>query len=195
MSLKTIINGIDVGRQRGAASSLPDRVDITTSTEWLGGTQTRTVVAAAAPRQSGRTFAIDADYPDALLGSGMAPSPPELLVAALGASFATSFVLVAAAADVRIESLRVYAEASIGAEEPLGGVHRGPMLPACQLGIEVHANAAAAVLEKISRQALEGCSVAALCRINVHVQMQFKDNVRDAPGVRNKQDNVRRSET
>ena len=87
VSPRTIINGIDVDRQRAAArASSPERTDLTTSTEWLGGTQTRTLVATAA----GRGFIIDADYPDALLGSGMAPSPPEVLMAALGASFVTS---------------------------------------------------------------------------------------------------------
>lgn len=82
---------------------MPERAALSTSTEWLGGTQTRTRVATT----SGREFTIDADYPDALLGSGLAPSPPEVLMAALGASFVTSFVLAAAAADVRIEFMRV----------------------------------------------------------------------------------------
>ena len=98
---------VNLGRQR-AADVVWSSADVTTFTEWLGGTQTRTLVRAARP-VTGGAFTIDADYPAALLGSGTAPSPDELFLAALSSSFVTTFVLAAAAADVRIELMRVHA--------------------------------------------------------------------------------------
>ena len=111
MSLKTIINGIDVDRQRAAhpAGVVPDRSDTIAATEWLGGTQTRTMVTIADGSGLPQEFAVDADYPQALLGSGRAPSPRDLFIASVSSSFVTSFVLAAAAANVRIESMRVRA--------------------------------------------------------------------------------------
>lgn len=163
MTLKTIINGIDVGRQRAAATSVSDPPDVVTSTEWLGGTQTRTVVATAAGDEPEREFAIDADYPDALLGSGKAPSPNELFVASLGSSLVASFVLAAAAAGVRIESMRVHSR--------LG------RRPATDLELhgEVDADVSPADLEQLVAVAIAHSHVAGLCGRNVRLTLDRVD--------------------
>jgi uncharacterized OsmC-like protein len=174
VSLKTIINGIDVGRQRAAAAagSLSDRADLATSTEWLGGTQTRTLVATAARHGSGREFTIDADYPDAFLGSGIAPSPHELLFAALGSSFVTSFVLAAAAADVRIEFMRVHtARAAVVGSGASGELPLGDL----ELHGEVDADASPAHLEQLVAIAIERSLVVALRRLNIRVHLERVD--------------------
>ena len=162
MSLKTLVNGIDVERQR-AAAALSDPAGVTTTTEWLGGTQTRTLVATARRGTHG-AFTIDADYPDGLLGSGTAPSPNELFLAALGSSFVTSFVLAAAAAEVRIEFMRVLAtRAARDAANGSGEAPSGEL----ELHGEVDAAASPAHLEQLAGIALERSPVVALCRLNV----------------------------
>ncbi len=164
MSVKSIVNGIDVGRQRAAAGAPYDPAETTMSTEWLGGTQTRTLVATPARRESRREFAIDADYPDALLGSGIAPSPNELFLAALGSCFVTSFVLAAGAADVRIEFMRVLATraALVGPDADAESPQRD-----LELHGEVDGDVSPAVLEQLAAIALARSPVVALCRLNV----------------------------
>jgi uncharacterized OsmC-like protein len=164
MSPRTIVNGIDVGRQR-AAASWSESAEITTSTEWLGGTQTRTLVAPAR-RESDRGFTIDADYPESLLGSGIAPSPNELFLAALGSSFVTTFVLAAAAADIRIDYMRVLTtRAAIDGprEQPDDGL---------ELHVDVDADETLARLEDLAAIALERSAVLALCRLKVRTVLE-----------------------
>jgi len=164
MSPKTNINGIDVVRQREASSPSTDPAGISTSTEWLGGTQTRTLVATARGRGSRQEFAIDSDYPDALLGSGTAPSPDELLLAALSSSFVASFVLAAAAADVRIEFMRVRATRAAAARSgDRGGISSGDL----ELKGEVETEASPAHLEQLAAIAVKRSPVMALCRLNI----------------------------
>lgn len=166
MALKTIVNGIDVERQR-TTSALSDPAGVTTATEWLGGTQTRTLVATARRGPDG-AFTIDADYRDALLGSGTAPSPNELFLAAIGSSFVTSFVLAAAAAEVRIEFMRVLAtRAARDAGDDGGEAPPGEL----ELHGEVDAAASPAHLEQLAGIALERSPVVALCRLNVRASL------------------------
>lgn len=165
MSLKTIVNGIDVGRQREAARASSVQPEITASTEWLGGTQTRTLTSAAR-RAPAREFTIHTDYPDALLGSGTAPSPDELFAAALASSFLTSFVLAAAAAAIRIEFMRVVATRA--ARDGSDGRGERPS-DDLELHGEVDADASPAHLEQLVAIALERSSIVACCRLNVRV--------------------------
>lgn len=154
MSLKTIVNGIDVVRQRASTEAASQRADVTASTEWLGGTQTRTLVHA--PPGGSAEYVIPSDYPHAALGNGLAPSPDDLLVAALGASFVTSFVLAASAADVRFESLQVLVTRTTNEHADV-----------LELRCQVDADASSARLEELVAVALERSPVVALCRLNV----------------------------
>ena len=138
----------------------------------MGGTQTRTLVTTCADPEFAREFAITSDYPELLLGSGMAPSPFDLLLAAVGSSFVTSFVLVAATADVRIESMRVRAAATIHAHEMPGTREDEPRLTEFELYAEVDADASPADLQQLSKVAIERAPVVALCRLNVRIQME-----------------------
>jgi uncharacterized OsmC-like protein len=165
VALKTIVNGIDVGRQREAARGARVQADITASTEWLGGTQTRTLTTDAG-RTPAREFPIHTDYPAALLGSETAPSPDELFVAALGSSFLTSFVLAAAAADIRIEYMRVVASrAALDGSDDRGERRSGNL----ELHGDVDADASPADLEQLVGIALERSSILACCGLNVRV--------------------------
>ena len=150
-------------------SDLPEG---TTATEWLGGTQTRTRVTTAARRESSREFAIDADYPDALLGSGVAPSPNELFLAALGSSFVTCFVLAAAAADVRIEFMRVFATRA-----PFDGLGDSgePPFGDLELRGEVDADVSSAHLEQLVAIAIESSPVLALCKLQTRAVLGRAD--------------------
>ena len=153
------------------ARTAPGPSEITTSTEWLGGTQTRTVVALAR-RGSRREFAIESDYPDALLGSGAAPSPDELFLAALGSSFVTSFVLAAAAADIRIELLLVRATRT----GPAGSSGDGEVpFVEFELRGDVVADAPAPRLDQLVSVALASAPVVALCSRNVHAVLRPVD--------------------
>ena len=159
------MNGIDVGRQREAARVAPAQAYITASTEWLGGTQTRTMTNAA-QRTPAREFAIHTDYPEPLLGSGTAPSPDELFVAALGSSFLTSFVLAAAAADTRIEFMRVVAtRATVDSPDDRG--ERRP--DDLEIRGDVDADASPDQLEQLVAIAIQRSSIVACCRLDVRV--------------------------
>jgi uncharacterized OsmC-like protein len=164
VSFKTIINGIDVGRQREGAAAPAVRDHATAATEWLGGTQTRTWVTTAARRVPSPEFTIDADYPDALLGSDRAPSPSELFLAALGSSFVTSFVLAAAAADVRIEHMRVLATpATADGSDEDSEARPGHV----ELRGEVDTDASRARINQLVAIAMEHSSVRALGGLHV----------------------------
>jgi organic hydroperoxide reductase OsmC/OhrA len=187
VSLKTIVNGIDVGRQREAALAPSVQTDITARTEWLGGTQTRTLTTAAGPAPA-REFPIHTDYPDVLLGSGTAPSPDELFVAALASSFLTSFVLAAAAADIRIEFVRVVAIRTVLDGSDDRGERRSGNL---ELQGDVDADASPAHLEQLVAFALKRSSILACCGLNVRVVLgrvdtRVQEGAKQAPkgGVR-----------
>jgi uncharacterized OsmC-like protein len=168
VSLKIIVNGIDVGRQGAADGAQLDPPQNTLCTEWLGGTQTRTLIATEGPAGSKRQFTIDADYPYARLGSGVAPSPDDLFLASLGSSFVTSFVLAAAAADVRIESMRVLATRAAFA----GLGDRGTLFADLELHGEVDADASPAHLEQLVAVALERSPVVALSGLKVWATLE-----------------------
>lgn len=171
MSLKTIVNGIDV-RRRAAAGAASAPAQLLTSTEWLGGTQTRTLVASPTHRRSLHEFAIETDYPDEQAGFGMALSPLELLVTALASSFVTSFVISAALADVRIESARVRAAARLPEPQAAASDRAGPE---CHFELEVDGTASLDTLETLIAAALERCPVAALTNFNVHAHVLRSD--------------------
>ena len=179
MPLKTIINGIDVDRQRASESGGARPVVTAPSicTDWVGGTQTCTSVSAGGGGSPVREFAIHSDYPEALLGSGTAPSPLDLLIAAVGASFVTSFVLAAAEMKVRIESMR----ASVSLEDQVAGSRRGIERPdgSIVLIAETDAAASAHQLHRVCQIAIERSPVVALCRLNVRVE--FKPAEGNAP--------------
>ena len=148
MPLKTIINGIDVDRQRAyGPDGVPSgRPEAAVCTEWMGGTQTRTLVTVGCNAEPARQFAIHSDYPEMLLGSGVASSPLELLVTAVGASFVTSFVVAAAMEDVRIESMRALTETRVTADAMSGASNDETELSELELRAEVDADAPSAVL-------------------------------------------------
>ena len=123
----------------------------------------------AARPVTGGAFTIDADYPAALLGSGTAPSPDELFLAALSSSFVTTFVLAAAAADIRLELMRV--RATRAASDRAG---TGEDL---ELHGQVDADASDALIDQLAGIALERSPVVALCRCNVRAVLVSNPDV------------------
>lgn len=164
MPIRKIVNGIDVERQGqstywggGRGSSA-----VAARTEWLGSTQTRTVSLG-----NSADLVVETDCPTELLGSGRAASPLALLVASLGASFVTCFVLEAAAANVRIESLIVQTDAEVNHDGPGGHRMRGDV----NLRAAVEADAIPDELDRLAEAALRRSPVVALCRLRAHVHI------------------------
>ena len=128
-------------------------------------------MTTAAGQGSQREFAIDADYPESLLGSGLAPSPNELFLAALECSFMTSFVLAAAATDVRIEYMRIIATQRVSngssADDDVA-LSPGDL----ELHCEVGADTSRAHLERLLAIATKRSPVVAVCRSNVRAVLE-----------------------
>jgi hypothetical protein len=96
------------------------------------------------------------------------------LLTALGSSFVTSFVLAAAAADVRIESMRVRATHAdsdgMGASADL------------ELHGEVDTDAPTTHVEQLAAIALERSPVVALCKFNVRAVVTERTEARSKGG-------------
>src|SRR5262245_54169271 len=107
-------NGIDVAALRDfvgqvAAQPAAGIATFAVATTWEGGTRTRTrtLPITLGTASLDRPFVIEADEPPELLGANTAANPQELLLAALNACVAATYVANAAAMGIELESLRI----------------------------------------------------------------------------------------
>lgn len=112
--MDSVINGIDVEALKSFADSAAEdpekaKAKFAVQTRWTG--QTRTVSSVKSYGLLGetyeRSFTIEADEPQELLGNNTAPNPQELLMAALNACLSVGYVLNAAMAGVLVRSLEI----------------------------------------------------------------------------------------
>lgn len=178
---RSIVNGIDVERQLHSPHWVERQhsVAISAQTEWLGSAQTRTLCPLGSDSRAATEFMVETDCSAELFGSGLAPSPLALLVASIGASFATAFVLEAAAANVRIESLVVRTDADIRVDASGERRFKDPSSGRVNLRASVEADAAQAHLDRLASLALQRSPIVALCRI--HAQAQVTAVTRTTP--------------
>ena len=108
------INGIDTDALSSFAQTVAENpaagnVKFEVETNWKGGTQSTTHARAweIAGEAKVNDFVIEADEPEELLGSGTAPNPQELLMAALNACMVVGYVATAATMGVNVRSLSI----------------------------------------------------------------------------------------
>lgn len=117
-----IVNGIDVERFKSVLDSLrttPElgRFTFRAVSDWQNGahsiTSFKSFYGLQQEREHAREHRIGADEPDELLGTDHAPNPTEALLHALANCVSTTFVLVASAHGMKIESLSVRLEGDL----------------------------------------------------------------------------------
>ncbi len=120
-------NGIDVAALQAfstqvSASPAAGMARFGVVTTWQGGTRTRALTAPLilGDRTLERNFVIDADEPEALLGTNDAPNPQELLLAALNACMSVGYVATAAAMGIELQSLKIRTQGSLDLRGFLG---------------------------------------------------------------------------
>jgi uncharacterized OsmC-like protein len=181
--IATLVNGINVDDQAdvvGALSSGPTGPAATAvaTTVWRGGTQTRSTVSIRfgnppTAHREGAKFVLESDQPQTLLGSGRAASPIEMLLASIGSSFATSFVLAASKRQTRIEAIEVHAEADVDVRPMLGPPDSPTAEPiSLRLSLHVEADADPDTLRELAASAAEDSLIVRLCRETVRMVIE-----------------------
>jgi uncharacterized OsmC-like protein len=122
-----VINGIDAGMLReimGAVKANPAgaKTRWAVTTEWLGGTVSRTRVAGCEVGGTwvARNFEFICDEPNELCGTNTAPNPQEYLLGSLNQCMTVGYVAGAALYGVELESLRIESEGNIDLRGFLG---------------------------------------------------------------------------
>jgi uncharacterized OsmC-like protein len=157
----SVVNGIDLQAFESIVASVTNApatgiARITTTSEWQGQCRTiarteMTVGGQALPDRD----AVASDEPAELLGENTAPSPQDLLLAAVNACILVSFVEAAAAHGVSLRSVTMETRGTIDFRGLLG------LDPSVKNGFErldytitVDADASAEALEEIRKEAL-----------------------------------------
>ena len=91
---------------------------------WISGTRNRneisTFFGVGAEQQRAGTFAVDADHPEVLVGGDAAPTPAELLLAALASCLTSGLGNIAAVRKITLESVESRVEGDIDLRGILG---------------------------------------------------------------------------
>ena len=91
---------------------------------WISGTRNRneisTFFGAGAEQQRAGTFAVDADHPAILVGQDSAPTPAEILLAALASCLTSGLANIAAVRKISLESVESTAEGDVDLRGILG---------------------------------------------------------------------------
>ena len=91
---------------------------------WISGTRNRneisTFFGVGAEQQRAGTFAVDADHPAVLVGQDSAPTPAEILLAALASCLTSGLANIAAVRKISLESVESTVEGDIDLRGILG---------------------------------------------------------------------------
>jgi uncharacterized OsmC-like protein len=92
------------------------------TTDWKGQTRSKSSVESyvIGGQEILRSFTIEADEPDELLGSNSAPNPQELLMSAVNACMMVGYVAQAAVRGVRLQSCQIETEGELDLRGFLG---------------------------------------------------------------------------
>jgi uncharacterized OsmC-like protein len=114
------VNGIDLGDLADTieairSNSLCSRVCYRVVTHWKGQTRSETNVESCTigGQTVPRSFTIVADEPMELLGTNSAPSPQELLMAAVNACMVVGYVCQAAVRGIALEECRIQTDSEL----------------------------------------------------------------------------------
>jgi uncharacterized OsmC-like protein len=122
-------NGVDVAKlfaTLDAVKAHPEAASFRfgVTNRWISGTHNRNEISSfygvGAEQQHESTFAIEADHPAVLVGGDAAPTPAELLLAALASCLTSGLGNIAAVRKINLESVESRVEGDIDLRGILG---------------------------------------------------------------------------
>jgi len=122
-------NGVDTAKLFATVDAVkahPEaaRFRFSVHNRWISGSHNRNQVSTffgvGAEQQHAATFAIDADHPAVLVGEDHAPTPAELLLAALASCLTSGLGNIAAVRKVTLQSVESWVEGDIDLRGVLG---------------------------------------------------------------------------
>ncbi|MCI5075899.1 OsmC family protein [Oricola sp.] len=166
---KVAINGVDVPTLLGTIGAVSEHRDLAKFTfrangEWLNGTHTATRIngyfGAGAEQGRGNDFVVEADHPAVLCGGDNAPTPPELLLAALSACITAGIGNIASARQIKLDSVETSLEADANLLGMLGlddSVRNG--FGAIRMNVKIQGDASADKLRQVVDQSVSRSAV------------------------------------
>lgn len=123
MSETTVINGIDLGLVRELSKGFSDapetgRTGFSANVRWVDGYQTETTLTDS--------HSVTGDEPVALAGGGNAPSPEDLLLAAVGHCLTVGWVGAVSSRGYSIESLEITVNGAVDLTAAYGVTEGNP---------------------------------------------------------------------
>lgn len=162
-------NGVDTAKLFATVDAVkahPEaaRFRFSVHNRWISGTHNRnqisTFFGVGAEQQHAATFAIDADHPAVLVGQDNAPTPAELLLAALASCLTSGLGNIAAVRKVTLESVESRVEGDIDLRGILGlsdEVRNG--FSQIRVSFRVRGDAPPAKLRELVQQAVDRSAV------------------------------------
>lgn len=127
MHTNTTVNGIDVEALKKVAGEVAEdptkgMVGFRVTSHWAGGTKTQSTVNGytMAGREIEKSFQIEADEPQELLGENTAPNPQELLMAAFNSCMMVGYIAGAAMEGINLEKCEIHTEGELDLRGFLG---------------------------------------------------------------------------
>ena len=129
VAARSVRNGVDTARlfaTLDAVKAQPEaaRFRFAVDNRWISGTHNRneisTFFGAGAGQRHAEVFAVEADHPAVLAGGDAAPTPAELLLAALASCLTSGLGNIAAVRKINLESVRSRVEGDIDMRGVLG---------------------------------------------------------------------------
>src|SRR6516164_3296872 len=122
-------NGVDVARLFATLDAVKEHPEAASfrfgvNNRWISGTHNRneisTFYGVGAEQRHDSTFAIEADHPEVLVGGDAAPTPAELMLAALASCLTAGLGNIAAVRKITLESVESRVEGDIDLSGILG---------------------------------------------------------------------------
>lgn len=116
-----MVNGVDVSALEGAIEAISDDSDVgmftfRAETDWQDSLKCVTAIDEfdqAGETIRSRTFTLDGDEPEQILGERTAPNAVEMLLGALGSCLTVGYAANAAAMGIELDSLRFEMEGDV----------------------------------------------------------------------------------
>lgn len=181
MTTATIINGINTEQLVGMIEAVKQnptlaRATFRSTTLWSKGFQTQAEISnyiqAGGEVQRGRTFKVDGDHPEGLLGQNTGPSAVETLIAATAACISGGWATFGAAMNIPVEYLRVELEGDLDLQGFMGlGQNVRPGLERIHGKIYVKSSATDEQLQQLKETAESHSPVVDSLRVPVHTEL------------------------
>ncbi len=172
MATITIRNGVDLGKLTATVDAIkadPSKAQFKfeANTKWSDGARSSTKI---------KGFTMEADEPEVLLGSGMAPNAVEMVLAALGSCLTVGFAYNAAAWGIDLESLEFRIEGDVDLQGFLGVSDKvRPGYQKIKVACKVKSNASRERIEELFDYVQQTSPVTDIIRNPVPVTMALEE--------------------